>query len=34
LKNPLQNEIFMLAIVSGMLAWLLTIALKAALGSF
>jgi hypothetical protein len=31
LKNPLRNETFMLAIFSGMLAWVLTLALKAAI---
>jgi hypothetical protein len=34
MRNPLRNETLMLAIASGMLAWVLTIALKAALGSF
>jgi hypothetical protein len=29
-KNPLQNETFMLAIVSGLLAWVFTLAVKAA----
>ena len=31
LKNPLRNETLMLAIASGLLAWLLTVALKAAI---
>jgi hypothetical protein len=30
LKNPLRNETLVLAALSGMLAWVLTLALKAA----
>jgi hypothetical protein len=32
LKNPLRSETFMLGIFSGMLAQVLTLALKAAIG--
>jgi hypothetical protein len=34
LRNPLRNETLMLAFVSGILAWVITLALKAALRAY
>ena len=34
MRNPLRNETLVLAVMSGMLSWVLTLALKTALSSW